>query len=285
LKITIRKPPWLKVSLPSGEGFARVRELIRSQDLHTVCHSARCPNLGECWGNSTATFMILGDVCTRNCTFCAVDGGVPLAFDQNEPDRVANSVKLLELKYAVITSVTRDDLSDGGAEHFAATVRAIRKTSPHCRIELLIPDFQGDAEALQRVIEAAPDVLGHNLETAPSLYSKVRPQADYRRSLEVLGMIAEAGLRAKTGLMLGLGETQTEIYNVMRDALDAGCRLMTLGQYLQPTGKHYPVARYVHPDEFKEYARSGEEMGFDHIEAGPLVRSSYKAHEQVEGII
>ncbi len=285
MKITIRKPPWLKVSLPSGEGFARVRELIRSQDLHTVCHSARCPNLGECWGNSTATFMILGDVCTRNCTFCAVDGGVPLAFDQNEPDRVANSVKLLELKYAVITSVTRDDLSDGGAEHFAATVRAIRKTSPHCRIELLIPDFQGDAEALQRVIEAAPDVLGHNLETAPSLYSKVRPQADYRRSLEVLGMIAEAGLRAKTGLMLGLGETQTEIYNVMRDALDAGCRLMTLGQYLQPTGKHYPVARYVHPDEFKEYARSGEEMGFDHIEAGPLVRSSYKAHEQVEGII
>jgi len=281
----MRKPPWLKVSLPSGEGFARVRELIRSQDLHTVCHSARCPNLGECWGNSTATFMILGDVCTRNCTFCAVDGGVPLAFDQNEPDRVANSVKLLELKYAVITSVTRDDLSDGGAEHFAATVRAIRKTSPHCRIELLIPDFQGDAEALQRVIEAAPDVLGHNLETAPSLYSKVRPQADYRRSLEVLGMIAEAGLRAKTGLMLGLGETQTEIYNVMRDALDAGCRLMTLGQYLQPTGKHYPVARYVHPDEFKEYARSGEEMGFDHIEAGPLVRSSYKAHEQVEGII
>jgi lipoic acid synthetase len=285
MKTTLKKPPWLKIRLPAGEGFAEVRELIRSQDLHTVCHSARCPNVGECWDHRTATFMILGDVCTRNCTFCAVSGGNPDSVDATEPQRVAHSVKILGLKYAVITSVTRDDLPDGGAGVFAETVRAIRETSPDCKVELLIPDFQGDADALQSVIEAAPDVLGHNLETVPSLYPRVRPQADYQRSLGVLRRTAEAGVRAKTGLMLGLGEDRDEVQRVMRDVLGVGCRLMTFGQYLQPTRKHHPVVRYVHPDEFAEIAATGDELGFDHVEAGPLVRSSYRAHLQMNEVL
>jgi lipoic acid synthetase len=276
----IKKPSWLKIKLPSGDGFAEVQRLLRDQKLNTVCHSAKCPNLGECWGNRTATFMILGDLCTRNCTFCAVYGGRPHPPDPEEPRRVADSVKALGLRYAVITSVTRDDLPDGGAEHFADTVRAIRKISPGCRVELLIPDFKGDASALDTVIKAVPEVLGHNLETVPLLYPKVRPQADYRRSLDVLRRTEEAGLRAKTGLMLGLGETRDDVLQVMRDVLDAGCRLMTFGQYLQPSKHHHPVIRYVHPDEFAELANEGERMGFLHVEAGPLVRSSYKAHQQ-----
>ena len=210
MRQTLKKPPWLKVKLPSGAGFSQVRNLLRQEDLHTVCHSARCPNIGECWGNRTATFMILGDICTRNCTFCAISGGAPAEVDPTEPHRVARSVQKLELKYAVITSVTRDDLPDGGAQHFAATVAAIRQASPDCKIELLIPDFQGDEEALRRIIASKPDVLGHNLETVPSLYSEVRPQANYLRSLEVLKRTAATGLRAKTGLMLGLGEENAE---------------------------------------------------------------------------
>ncbi len=281
MKTAMRKPPWLKVRLPSGDGFAEVRRLIRDQRLHTVCHEAKCPNLGECWGNRTATVMILGDVCTRNCAFCAVSPGRPLPPDPEEPRRVAHSVRTLGLRYAVITSVTRDDLPDGGAGHFAATVRAIRETSPRCLIELLISDFKGDVSSLDRVIEAAPDVLGHNLETVPSLYPKVRPQADYNRSLEVLRRTAEAGLRAKTGLMLGLGETRDEVLKVMKDVLNAGCRLMTLGQYLQPDKHHHPVIRYVPPDEFAAWAKIGAKLGFEHIEAGPLVRSSYRAHRQI----
>lgn len=277
-----RKPTWLKTKLPSGKSFAEVQKLIQEQNLHTVCHEAKCPNVGECWGNRTATFMILGDVCTRNCTFCAVSGGKPFPLDPEEPWRVAHSVKTLSLKYVVITSVTRDDLPDGGAGHFAETVQAIRKISPDCRIELLIPDFKGDASAIDTVIKAAPEVLGHNLETVPSLYATVRPQADYHRSLDVLKRTAGEGLRAKTGLMLGLGETRDEILQVMEDVLDSGCRLMTLGQYLQPSSHHQPVIRYIHPDEFAELAATGGQMGFQHIEAGPLVRSSYHAHEQVE---
>lgn len=262
-----------------------MQKLIRSQHLHTVCGSARCPNLGECWSNRTATFMILGDVCTRNCRFCAVSGGQPSPLNPKEPQRVALSVKALGLKYAVITSVTRDDLPDGGAAHFAATIKAIREISPLCRVEVLIPDFGGDAQALQTVIHAAPDVLNHNLETVPSLYSRVRPQASYQRSLWVLRRSGESGLRTKTGLMLGLGETEEEIQQVMEDVLGAGCRLLTLGQYLQPTKEHLPVARYVSPKEFAQWAKRGQEMGFDHVEAGPLVRSSYQAHRQVETLL
>jgi lipoic acid synthetase len=285
MNATAQKPPWLKVKLPSGEAYAEVHRLIKSKGLHTVCGSARCPNLGECWGNRTATFMILGNNCTRNCSFCAVLSDKPEPLDPGEPRRVAESVQALSLKYAVITSVTRDDLPDGGAAYFAATIHTIRELSPTCRVEVLIPDFQGDPEALQTVIDAAPDVLNHNLETVPSLYPTIRPQADYRQSLELLESGAASALRTKTGLMLGLGETDDEIESVLRDILNVNCRLLTLGQYLQPTKSHHPVIRYLHPDEFSRWADVGHDMGFDHIEAGPLVRSSYMAHEQVESLL
>ena len=229
--------------------------------------------------------MILGDICTRNCAFCAVSAGSPLPPDQEEPYRVAKSVKQLGLKYAVITSVTRDDLPDGGAPQFAQTIQAIRAESPDCRIEVLIPDFLGDEDALLLVISAAPDVLNHNLETVPSLYPMVRPQADYRRSLKLLERAAVSGLRTKTGLMLGLGEKDAEIRQTLEDILEVNCRLLTLGQYLQPTKNHHPVKRFIHPDEFARWAEIGQEMGFDHVEAGPLVRSSYKAHRQVESLL
>jgi lipoyl synthase len=277
-----KKPSWLKVKLPSGETFQEVHHLIESQNLHTVCSSARCPNLGECWGNRTATFMILGDVCSRNCSFCAVQSGKPLPPDPDEPRRVAESVRTLELKYAVVTSVTRDDLEGGGASHFAATIRAIRASAPDCKIEVLIPDFQGDEAALEIVLKAAPDILNHNLETVPSLYPAVRPQADYFRSLELLQRGSRAGLRTKTGLMLGLGEDEFEVKQVLTDIVSTGCRLLTLGQYLQPTKQHYPVIRYVPPEEFTHWATYGQKLGFDHVEAGPLVRSSYKAHLQAD---
>lgn len=285
MKRQSQKPDWLKIKIPAGEAFVEVQNLVRSEHLHTVCSSARCPNLGECWANRTATFMILGDVCTRNCSFCAVAAGSPLPLDPDEPQRVARSVLKLGLKYAVITSVTRDDLPDGGAAHFAATIEAIRETSPFCRVEVLIPDFQGDEKALQTVIAASPDVLNHNLETVPSLYSEIRPQADYRRSLTLLQRANSAGLRTKTGLMLGLGETEKEVRRVLEEVLAVGCRLLTLGQYLQPTKKHHPVVRYVTPEEFTSWAQFGEKIGFDHVEAGPLVRSSYQAHRQVESLL
>ncbi len=276
-----RKPPWLKIKLSANEAHREVSDLIRRQGLHTVCQSARCPNLGECWSARTATFLILGDICTRNCTFCAVPGGHPLPPDPQEPDRVAQSVRQLGLKYAVITSVTRDDLPRGGAEHFAATIAAIRKLTPDCLIEVLIPDFQGDREAQRLAFEASPDVLNHNLETVPSLYSRVRPRADYQRSLDLLQSAAEAGLRTKTGLMLGLGETSQEIAGVLADLIQINCCRITLGQYLRPSSQHHPVLRYVHPEEFSAWAKKAEAMGFRHVEAGPLVRSSYHAAKQV----
>jgi lipoic acid synthetase len=275
-----RKPPWLKVKLPSGDQHREVHDLIRRQGLHTVCQSARCPNLGECWSAGTATFMILGDVCTRNCTFCAVPGGRPLPLDPDEPRRVAQSVRDLKLRYAVITSVTRDDLPDGGAAHFAAVIAAIRNLVPGCRVEVLVPDFAGRPAAQDTVFAARPDVLNHNLETVPTLYPRVRPEADYRRSLDLLARSAGAGLRAKTGLMLGLGETEAEIQAVLEDLAAVGCRLLTLGQYLSPGSRYHPVVRYVPPEEFAAWAARGREMGFDHVEAGPLVRSSYHAGEQ-----
>ncbi|TKJ41686.1 lipoyl synthase [candidate division LCP-89 bacterium B3_LCP] len=285
MKMTDKKPDWLKVKLPSGETFAEVHSLIRSQDLNTVCSSARCPNLSECWNNRTATFMILGDHCTRNCSFCAITSGKPSPPDPDEPRRVAQSVKALGLQYAVITSVTRDDLSDGGASHFASTIEQIRAAAPGCLVEVLISDLQGRVEALQTIFAALPDVLNHNLETVPDLYPDVRPKSHYNRSLSVLRKAASSGLRTKTGLMLGLGETEAQLIEVFRDIVDSHCRLLTLGQYLQPTRSHHPVVRYVHPDEFKRLAEIGMEMGFDHVEAGPLVRSSYHAHEQVEGVV
>ena len=280
-----RLPPWFKKKMPDPMVMASMRALFDGLSLHTICESALCPNQGDCFSNRTATFLLLGDICTRNCTFCAVFSGKPAIPDPDEARRVAQSIQELGLQYAVITSVTRDDLPCGGAGQFAATIRAIRDRCPDCRVEVLIPDFQGNPNALITVIAAAPDVLNHNLETVPSLYPLVRPQANYRRSLGVLKQSADSGLRTKTGLMLGLGETDPEILRVLEDVLSAGCRLLTLGQYLQPTKNHHPVARFLHPDEFRRWAQKGGEMGFEHVEAGPLVRSSYKARQQAEALL
>ncbi|MDZ7372173.1 MAG: lipoyl synthase [candidate division KSB1 bacterium] len=275
------KPHWLKIRLPGGEHYTQVKSLVSRHGLHTVCQSAQCPNLGECWSRGTATMMILGNVCTRNCRFCAVESGRPLPPDADEPRRVAEAVAALSLRYAVITSVTRDDLPDGGAEQFAAVIREIRLRNPECLVEVLIPDFKGDEQALNKVFSARPDVLNHNLETVPRLYPQVRPQADYGRSLAVLQKAAAAGLRTKSGLMVGLGETLQEVIDVLQDLYAAGCRMVTVGQYLQPSKSHLPVERYVSPQEFDEIARVARQIGFEHAECGPLVRSSYHAEEQL----
>ncbi|MDZ7723348.1 MAG: lipoyl synthase [candidate division KSB1 bacterium] len=269
-----------KVRLPSGEQAQVVRKLIQSSQLHTVCQSARCPNIGECWSRRTATFMIMGDVCTRNCRFCAVSSGKVGPLDAEEPKRVARAVESLGLKYVVVTSVTRDDLPDGGAWHFAETIREIRSQQPECKIEVLIPDFKGDRNALDTVFAAQPDVLNHNLETIERLYPQVRPQADYRQSLNLLAYAHEKGMTSKTGIMVGLGETRKEIDTLLQDVIDVNCRLLTVGQYLQPTVQHVPVDRYVPPQEFREIKKSGLFLGIKHIEAAPLVRSSYHADEQ-----
>jgi lipoic acid synthetase len=279
-----RHPRWLKVPLPAGKNFHDVRKLIKQHHLHTVCQSAHCPNIGDCWGQRMATFMILGDVCTRNCRFCAVNSGMPQVIDREEPLRVAEAVKKLSLRYAVITSVTRDDLSDGGAAIFADTIREIRKALPSCQVEVLIPDFNGSKSAISTVIEASPDVLNHNIETVPSLYPVVRPEADYQRSLEVLRFAKQQGMLTKTGLMLGVGETDDEVVAVMHDLREVDCDILTLGQYLQPSAKHVAIDRYLTPGEFDQFKKNGEEMGFRHVEAGPLVRSSYHAGSSFENI-
>ncbi|MCI0496294.1 lipoyl synthase [candidate division KSB1 bacterium] len=279
-----RHPRWLKVPLPAGNNFQDVRRLIEQYQLNTVCQSAHCPNIGDCWGKRTATFMILGDVCTRNCRFCAVQPGVPGIVDTDEPMRVAEAVKTLSLRYAVITSVTRDDLPDGGASIFAATIREIKKAAPSCRVEVLIPDFQGSVPALSAVIAAKPDVLNHNVETVPSLYPIVRPQADFRRSLNVLASAKQQGMITKTGLMVGLGETLEEVIAVMQELRDVNCDLLTLGQYLQPSSEHLAIDRYVTPEEFKRLKQIGMDLGFLHVEAGPLVRSSYHAASGYDAI-
>lgn len=278
------KPPWLRVRLPAGGAYREVNSLLDNLGLHTVCEEAQCPNKGECFHSGTATFLILGDVCTRRCRFCAVAKGTPQPLDWGEPERVARAVEALGLKYAVITSVTRDDVSDGGAAVFAETIRAIRRRVPSCKVEVLVPDFQGSDAALQAVIDAGPDVLNHNLETVPRLYAVARPGADYDRSLRLLRRAREMapGLLTKTGLMLGLGETLDEVRAVMADLVRIGCDLLTLGQYLQPSRAHLPVERWVPPEEFAALARQGMDMGLKHVEAGPLVRSSYHAHEQVQ---
>lgn len=277
-----RRPEWLKAKIPGGENYARIKNLVDHQRLHTVCEEARCPNLGECWNSGTATFMILGDICTRSCGFCAVKTGRPdYGLDWDEPRRVAETVRSMGIRHAVITSVNRDERSDGGSPIFAETIRQIRAVKPNCSIEVLIPDFKGNADALNIVLDAKPEILNHNLETVPRLYGVVRPQANYRQSLEVLDRAKKKGAVTKTGLMLGIGEKTEEVRQVLRDIQAVHCDVLTLGQYLQPTKEHLPVDRYVHPDEFKSLKEEALSLGFRHVESGPLVRSSYHAANHV----
>ena len=277
-----RKPAWLKVRAPGGPKYIRLRGLMRSLNLHSVCEEAHCPNIGECWEDSTATFMILGDVCTRNCGYCAVTHGAPVWEDREEPDRIGRAVAQLALEYVVITSVNRDDLADGGAAHWAATIRAVRHHAPACRVEVLIPDFQGRLASLDLVIEAAPAILNHNTETVPRLYKVARHGGRYARVLELFrhARATAPGLPLKSGIILGLGEEREELLATLRDLREVGVSIITLGQYLRPSAAHLPVSRYYHPEEFAELAEAGRAMGFAHVEAGPLVRSSYHAKKQ-----
>ena len=276
-----RKPGWLKVDLPSGETYRDLKKMMRSKSLHTVCEEAKCPNIAECWGAGTATFMVMGDTCTRSCGFCNIKTGRPMPLDADEPRHVAESIKQMGVKHAVITSVDRDELPDCGAGHFAETIREVRAMNTETTVEVLIPDFKGEIEHLQHVIDARPDVLNHNTETVPSLYRRVRPQARYEWTLSVLRESKRQGMRTKTGIMLGLGETREELLQTMRDLADAGVDVLTLGQYMQPTRNHLPIERWVSPEEFDELRVIGEEMGFDIVESGPLVRSSYHAERHV----
>ena len=278
---THSRPDWLTVRAPSGPEYQEVLSLVERLHLHTVCHSAACPNIGECWGCRTATFLILGGVCTRDCGFCAVESGIPKPVDKDEPMRVAEAVTALGLRHAVVTSVTRDDLPDGGAGTFAETIRAIRQAAPKCTVEVLVPDFCGNDRALFAVIEAAPDVLNHNVETVPRLYPAVRPRADYGRSLRLLARVKESNSKSvtKSGLMIGIGEEWDEALRVMADLREARCDILTIGQYLRPTPGHLPVARYYTPDQFETLRRIALESGYIHVESGPLVRSSYHAGE------
>ncbi|MEX0929714.1 MAG: lipoyl synthase [Balneolales bacterium] len=277
-----RRPDWLRVKLPSGKKFKDVSKIINDHSLNTVCSEARCPNMGECWGNGTATFMILGDVCTRSCGFCAIKTGRPMkGLDWDEPNRVAHAAKLMDLKHVVVTSVNRDERKDGGAPIFVETINRLRQEIPGVTIEVLIPDFRGVWDALQPVIDARPEVLNHNLESVPRLYKQVRPQAKYDRSLELLKRCKDAGLRTKTGIMVGLGETPGEVFEVMDDISAAGVDVMTIGQYMQPTKMHLDVREWIHPDMFATYKEIGEAKGIEHVESGPLVRSSYHAENHV----
>ncbi|MBI3896396.1 MAG: lipoyl synthase [Acidobacteria bacterium] len=278
-----RRPEWIKSRLPGGPNYHELKVLTNRLRLHTVCESARCPNLGECWEQRTATFMILGDVCTRRCGFCAVPKGAPLPLDYEEPERVAQAVAQLGLLYTVVTSVNRDDRRDGGAEIFALTIQAIRHIRPECRVEVLIPDFQGSMEALGKVLAARPDVLNHNIETVPRLYGRVRPGARYEQSLRLISEVRnfDPAIATKSGMMVGLGEEWEEILVTMRDLVDHGCQILTIGQYLRPSPDHLPISRYYTPEEFAELKREGERFGFLHVESGPLVRSSYHARNQL----
>ena len=279
------KPDWLKVKLPTGAGYKNVKSLIDENDLHTVCESAACPNRGECWSNSTATFMILGNICTRSCGFCNVITGKPTELDLDEPRRVAQAVAKLNLKYAVITSVNRDELKDGGAAVWAETIREVRAASPQTQIEVLIPDFCANWDALQTVLDARPDVLNHNIETVPRLYLQVRPQGKFERTLELLRRAKDFGMTTKSGLMMGLGETDDEVIEVLKEWRKVEVDLVTLGQYMQPTPNHLPVDRWVHPDVFQRMYDVGMEMGFVNVFSGPLVRSSYHAEEQAAAML
>ena len=279
---TKRRPDWLRVKLPSGEKFKEVLDTINEHKLNTVCSEARCPNMGECWGAGTATFMLLGDVCTRSCAFCAIKTGRPPAeLDWEEPMRVADAARKMALKHVVLTSINRDDRKDGGASIFAATHTELRRVIPGVTIESLIPDFKGDWDTLQIVLDTPPDVLSHNLETVPALYRRVRPQAKYQRSLDLLLRTKEAGIRSKTGIMVGLGETREQVIELMQDCANHQVDVLTIGQYMQPTKMHHPVRDWIHPDQFAEYKEIGEHLGIEHVESGPLVRSSYHAERHV----
>jgi lipoic acid synthetase len=275
------KPDWLRVKLPTGESYRNVRTIVDQYALHTICQSGSCPNMGECWGEGTATFMILGNVCTRSCSFCAVKTGKPNEYDEDEPRRVAEAIRLMKVKHAVITSVNRDELKDRGAEIWYQTVRNVKESSPATTIETLIPDVRATWEALERMISAGQEVVSHNMETVASLYRKVRPQAKYERSLEQIRRTKAYGKRTKSGVMLGLGETQEEVYQIMDDLLEHGCDVLTLGQYLQPTKMHLEVASFIHPDTFAHYKEVGLQKGFPYVESGPLVRSSYHAERHI----
>lgn len=277
-------PSWFKVRFRPGPHYQEIRHLMDTHHLHTICEEARCPNIWECWNNQTATFLILGDICTRRCHYCSVTTGRPSAVDREEPQRVADAVKLLKLRHAVVTSVNRDDLPDGGAALFAETIQRIRQENPTCTVEVLIPDFQGRRVDVEMVMQAKPDILNHNIETVPRLFPSIRPQGKYGRSLDVLQWAKAMGGRTKSGLMTGLGESDEEIRAVMRDLHEVECEILTLGQYLQPTLQHAPVSRYYTPEEFEEFKQEGLALGFQHVESGPLVRSSYHAEEQTHGL-
>ena len=276
-----KKPDWLRVKLPIGENYKHVRQLVDQHKLHTICESGNCPNMGECWGAGTATFMILGNVCTRSCGFCSVATGSPEAVDWDEPQRVAEAILLMKVKHAVITSVDRDELSDGGSIIWQNTIKAVKALSPSTTLETLIPDFKGKKVDIDRIIEAAPEVVSHNIETVERLTRQVRVQAKYWRSMEVIRTLKEGGMRTKSGIMLGLGEAKEEVVQTLQDLKDNGCDVVTIGQYLQPTKKHLPVVRFVHPDEFASYREIGYQLGLDYVESGPLVRSSYHSEKHV----
>lgn len=275
----VRKPEWLKINIGANERYTETKRIVESHCLHTICSSGRCPNMGECWGRGTATFMIGGGICTRSCKFCNTPTGRPLPLDPNEPAHVAESVRLMKLSHAVITSVDRDDLPDLGASHWASTIQEVRRMNPDTTIEVLIPDFQGRAELIAQVIEASPDIIAHNMETIRRISPLVRSAARYDTSLKVLQQIAESGIKTKSGIMVGLGETPAEVEELMDDLLQAGCQIMTIGQYLQPSHRHYPVAEYVTPEQFRRYKEIGLQKGFEQVESGPLVRSSYHADQ------
>ncbi len=275
------KPDWLKIKIPGGKKYLEIRKIVEKNKLHTICTSGNCPNMSDCWGRGTATLMILGDICTRSCKFCGVKTGKPLPVDIDEPERVAKSVKLMGLKHCVLTSVDRDDLSDEGATIWAKTIRAIKRLNPETTIETLIPDFSGKPELLDIVIDAKPEVISHNLETVERITPQVRSVANYHRSLEVIKYISEKGIISKSGIMVGIGETEEEVFKTMDDLINVGCKVFTIGQYLQPTKNHLPVLEYVTPEQFKKYEKTGLQKGFSFVESSPLVRSSYKAEKHV----
>ncbi len=279
-----KRPDWLKIKLPSGDNFNDVRNLMRKQKLNTVCEEANCPNIAECWNNRIATFMILGDICTRTCGFCNIKSGLPTELDLDEPRRVVESIKELQLRHTVITSVNRDELKDGGSEIFKEVVRLCREEVPDCTVEILIPDFKGEGHAFEIIMQSPPDILNHNLETVERLYHVVRPQAKYHRSLELIKWFKQGGLKTKSGLMVGIGEKPDEVIDVMNDLVSYGCDILTIGQYLQPTKQHLPVDRFVTPDEFNMYKEEGLKIGFKIVESSPLVRSSYHADEQARAV-
>ena len=277
----VRKPEWLKISIGANERYTETKRIVESHCLHTICSSGRCPNMGECWGKGTATFMIAGDICTRSCKFCNTQTGRPLPLDPDEPAHVAESIALMKLSQAVITSVDRDDLPDLGAAHWAQTIREIKRLNPETTTEVLIPDFQGRKELIDQVIKACPEIISHNMETVKRISPQVRSAANYHTSLEVIRQIAESGITAKSGIMVGLGETPAEVEELMDDLISVGCKILTIGQYLQPTHKHFPVAAYITPEQFAVYKETGLKKGFEQVESAPLVRSSYHAEKHI----